>query len=152
MTAYDEYDNINPSRVAVENRNITDPDPYSLGYDGYVKEGDRRRRRLHYRYYEWMKEEQEVNPEWYVVVESLEIKVRPGTFSELNYLNLTWEILSFNEDMIFFQLHFEHPERISEAQEFDTLEVYFWGTQFFTSSDSSMNVRYGTMVARELMR
>ena len=43
-----------------------------------------------------MKEEQEVNPEWYVVVESLEIKVRPGTFSELNYLNLTWEILSFD--------------------------------------------------------
>ena len=40
------------SRIAVNNQNSTEPDPYSLGNNGYVNEDDRRRRRLYYRYYE----------------------------------------------------------------------------------------------------
>ena len=59
------------------------------------------RRRLYHRYYQWMVDENKLDPEWFVIVESLEIKVHPGTFSDINHLNLTWEMLSYEEEMIF---------------------------------------------------
>ena len=107
---------INPSRVAVKNSNSTIPDPYSLNNPNYIGR-ENERRRLNYRYYQLFNEDGiEVDPEWYAVIESLEIKLRPGAFSEEKYLNLTWEIKSCDSELIFIQLYFEYPNKVSEEQ------------------------------------
>ena len=66
--------------------------------------------------------------EWYLVLEALEIKLRPGELSIPEYLNLTWELVGYSTEEIAVQLYFEYPSRVSETQQYDTLEVYFWGT------------------------
>ena len=98
MSKPKKTERIRPSRVAVQNRNSTDEDPYSIKNPGFVEAGDRRR--LEFRYFKNMVNE-EIDPEWYLIVESLEIKTRAGLYSEPQYLNLTWELLSYDEQLIF---------------------------------------------------
>ena len=140
MTQRDDFALINPSRVAVANFNSTEADPYNVT-----------RRVLNVRYFDQL-ENREQLPEWYLIVESLELKVRPGDLTEESrHLNLTWEMLSYSNSDIFIQLYFEHPGRVSEQPIYDTLEVYFWGTQFFTSEEG-VPVRYGTRLERQIVR
>ena len=49
------------------------------------------------------------------------------------------------------QLHFDYPERVSEYIEFDQLEVYFWGVDWF-KSDRGEPVRYGTKLNQPILR
>ena len=44
-----------------------------------------------------------------LVVEALELKMDPGDFSDENALNMTWEMISFDEDWILIQCYFEYP-------------------------------------------
>ena len=62
---------INPSRVAYSHQNTTDES--LLEYDEY----DEERRLLYHRYY-GMFDNFELDPEWYLVIEALELKVNPG--------------------------------------------------------------------------
>ena len=78
--------------------------------------------------------------------------MRPGTLSEEQYLNLTWELLSYDSQFIFIQLEFEHPSRISSSQYYDTLEVHFWGNDFFKSAEDGEPVRYGAMLEHKIVR
>ena len=57
--------------------------------------------------------------------------MNPGEYSDEQKLNFTWEMISFSEQMIQIQLDFNYPERVSEYIEYDTLEVYFWGVDWF---------------------
>ena len=87
-----------------------------------------------------------------MILESLEIKVRPGAYSDSKYLNLTWELMSFDEKLIFIQLYYDYPSEVSSKELYDTLEVHFWGTEFFKSASDGEQVRYGTMLERTIMR
>ena len=89
--------------------------------------------------------------EWLLIVEALELRIKPGDYSDENKLNLTWEMLGFSEDWIKIQLYFEYPQRVSEYVEYDTLEVYFWGVDWFRSSEGEP-VRYGTRLDRPILR
>lgn len=54
-----------------------------------------------------------------------------GEYSEETKLNFTWEMQGFSQERISIQLYFNYPERVSEYVEFDILEVYFWGVDWF---------------------
>jgi len=125
MTQQNDFGVINPSRVAVHNKNSTASDPYGFeqGQNG---------RRLNVRFYDKL-ENTDKTPEWYLILEALEIKVRPGDFSHEQYLNLTWDMVSYGQDEIQIQLYFEYPGRVSEWDVYDTVEVYFWEPDFFKS-------------------
>ena len=92
-----------------------------------------------------------IDPEWYAIIESLEIKLKPGAFSREQYLNLTWELKSYDSEFIYIQLHFEYPNKLSEETYFDTLQIFFWGTDYFKSANGE-RVRYGTMLDRVVVR
>ena len=54
------------------------------------------RRILNYRYYAQFKSFDQV-PEWYLILEGLELKVRPGEpETDPKALNLTWEFVSYD--------------------------------------------------------
>lgn len=38
--------------------------------------------------------------EWMVIVEALELKMNPGDYSDDNLLNLTWQMQSFDKEII----------------------------------------------------
>ena len=83
MFVPDEPEQINRSRVAVENKNTTD-------------ESLLERRRLYYRYYDIF-DNFELDPEWYLIIEALELKLRPGDpETERIDLNFTWYVVSFD--------------------------------------------------------
>ena len=84
-------------------------------------------------------------------MEALELRMDPGDQSDDAMLNFTWEMLSFNKQMITIQLFFEYPQRVSEYVEYDVLEVYFWGVDWF-KSDKGEPVRYGTKLDRPILR
>ena len=89
-------DRINRSRVAVENRNTTD-------------EALLERRMLYYRYYD-MFDNFDLDPEWYLIIEALELKVRPGDpDTERSDLNFTWSLVDYNSRQIYIQIDFEYP-------------------------------------------
>ena len=86
-----------------------------------------------------------------LIVEALELRMNPGDYSDDNLLNLTWQMISFDKEIIKIQLYFDYPERVSEYIEFDTLEVYFWGIDWFKSANGEP-VRYGTKLSRPILR
>ena len=66
-------------------------------------------------------------------------------------LKLTWKMLDYSKENIWIQLYFAYPPRVSEHIEFDTLEVYFWGTEYFRSWQGE-DVRFGTKLTRPIVR
>ena len=54
-----------------------------------------------------------------------------GEYSEETKLNFTWAMQGFSQERISIQLYFNYPERVSEYVEFDILEIYFWGVDWF---------------------
>lgn len=133
-----DRDTINISRVAVDTKNSTDSALLN-------------RRRLYYRYY-GMFDNIEQDPEWYLIIEALELKIRPGDpDTELKSVNFTWSLVSYDERQIYIQIDFDYPERISDRDVYDTLEVYFWGTNFFKSADGK-EVRFGSKLERKILR
>ena len=82
--------------------------------------------------YDWF-EIEKYKLEWLMVVDALELKMKPSEFSDPLVLDLQWEMLDFNREQIWIQLYFENPPRVSENILHDTLEVYFWGTEYFRS-------------------
>jgi hypothetical protein len=155
MTERPDFDAINPSRVAVNATdiikagNLTSADNIT---DAVVQNsGARSRRQLYYRHQGWYQNETTLDKEWLLVVEALELRMNPGDYSDENSLNLTWRMIDFNKDWITIQLYFEYPQRVSEYIEYDTLEVYFWGVDWFRSSKGEP-VRYGTKLDRPILR
>ena len=86
-----------------------------------------------------------------MVVDALELKMRPSEYSDPLVLDLQWEMLDFNRDQIWIQLYFENPPRVSENILHDTLEVYFWGTEYFRSWQGE-DVRFGTKLEWPIVR
>lgn len=81
---------INPSRVAVDIGNTTDTSLLN-----------ERRRQLAVRYYDMYDNLEDV-PEWYLILQALEIKVRPGDIdSDPQSLNFTWDLVSYSERQIY---------------------------------------------------
>lgn len=115
--------------------------------------GFRRRnaRELYYRHEGLYTNETTLEEQWLLVVEALELKMNPGDYSDELKLNMTWEMMDFNEEWIQIQCYFDYPQRVSEYVEYDTLEVYFWGVDWFKSS-SGEPVRYGTRLDRPILR
>ena len=64
---------------------------------------------------------------------------------------MTWEVFSISEQRLQLQLYFEYPEHVSEHQELDTLEVSFWGVNWFRSEDGEP-VRYGSSLESPIVR
>ena len=140
MLEPEDYSEINPSKVGIRD---SDAEKFDRTPDPPVKHStpndlstesitpDDRRRYLE-RDYAWFEIERN-RLEWMMVVDALELKMRPGDLSDPQLLRLTWNMLDFNKDDIWIQLYFEYPPRISEHIEFDSLEVYFWGTEYFKS-------------------
>lgn len=94
----------------------------------------------------------EDDPEWFLIVEALELKVRPGDpDTEMKNLNFTWQLVSYDERQIYIQIDFEYPQKLSDRYIYDTLEIYFWGTDFFKSGDGK-TVRFGTKLERTILR
>lgn len=122
VQALADFATIGKSRVAVRNSNSTTEDPYSLANKDYFPPEDRDRRQLFYRHYDKLRDEEmeeigeaeEEDYEWYLILEALEIKVKPSAFSDERYLNLTWEMLSFDSKHIFIQLFFDYPSFVSQ--------------------------------------
>jgi len=81
MKTPEDYRSIKLSRVAVKNANTTKPDPYSIKNPDYTTSPLDQGRRLNVRYYKLLEGEEMIDPEWYAIIESLEIKVKPGAFS-----------------------------------------------------------------------
>lgn len=75
----------------------------------------------------------------------------PGEFSDENQLNLTWQMVSFDKESIKLQLYFEYPDMVSEYIEYDNLDIFFWGVDWF-KSDKGEPVRYGTKLTRPIVR
>ena len=92
-----------------------------------------------------------IKEEWLLIVEALELRVSPGEYSDENRLNLTWEMIDYTESQLYLQLYFEYPDRVSEYIEYDTLEVYFWGVEWF-KSEEGVPVRYGTRLETPIIR
>ena len=110
---------INLSKVAVEIRNTTD--------DTMLE----KRRQLNVRYFDVYDNFEDI-PEWYLILEALELKVRPGDIdTDPASVNLTWSLESFSERQMYIQIYFDYPERLSDRDAYDTLEVRFWGSKFF---------------------
>ena len=79
---------INPARVAISRDNTTDP--YLLERDDVVEEDERRM--LYHRFY-GMYDNLEDVPEWFLVIEALELKLRRGDPDTLyQSLNFTWDL------------------------------------------------------------
>lgn len=72
-------------------------------------DGFRRGRQLYYQYEGPFLNETSLEEQWMLVVEALELKMDPGDFSDENALNMTWEMISFDEDWILIQCYFEYP-------------------------------------------
>ena len=88
---------INPARVAISRDNTTDP--YLLERDDVVEEDERRM--LYHRFY-GMYDNLEDVPEWFLIIEALELKLRRGDPDTLyQSLNFTWELMSFDERQIY---------------------------------------------------
>ena len=95
--------------MAVSTKNSTDEaylDPANIvARDGSInstiesediEEVETRRRQLSYRYFDIYDNFEEV-PEWYLIVEALELRVLPGDpTTEPNSLNFTWECVSYD--------------------------------------------------------
>ena len=156
MTERPDFETINPSRVAV---NATDVIKTGKNLTEAVDLTDARvqnssigsRRQLAYRHKGLYLNETTLEKEWLLVVEALELRMNAGDYSDENALNLTWSMIDFNKDQITIQLYFEYPQRVSEYIEYDTLEVYFWGVDWFRSSKGEP-VRYGTKLQRPILR
>lgn len=84
-------------------------------------------------------------------MEALELKISPGDYSDENALNITWQMIDYNKNWIQIQLYFEYPQRVSEHIEYDTIEVNFWGVDWFRSLNGE-SVRYGTKLTRPILR
>ena len=79
---------INPARVAISRDNTTDA--YLLERDDVVEEDERRM--LYHRFY-GMYDNLEDVPEWFLIIEALELKLRRGDPDTLyQSLNFTWEL------------------------------------------------------------
>ena len=77
-------------------------------------------------------------PEWYLILEALELKLRPGDIdTNPQSLNFTWDLVSYSERQIFIQIYFDYQERVSDRDIYDTLEIHFWGSAFFESKDGN---------------
>ena len=91
MTQRDDYDELNPSRVATVPENAS-----SLNRE--------RRRNLIYRHEGFYKNETAVDTysegEWLLILEALELRVLAGEQSDSNSLNLTWEVYSFSKQRL----------------------------------------------------
>ena len=156
MTERPDFETINPSRVAV---NATDVIKTGKNLTEAVDLTDARvqnssigsRRQLAYRHKGLYLNETTLEKEWLLVVEALELRMNAGDYSDENALNLTWSMIDFNKDWITIQLYFEYPQRVSEYIEYDALEVYFWGVDWFRSSKGEP-VRYGTKLERPILR
>ena len=112
-----------------------------------------RSRELHRRW-EWNNNEN-ANPEYLLSAEALELKILPGENSQIEVLNFTWFMIEYTEDYIWIQINWEFPPRVSEhIDEYDMLEVYFWGNEFsfFYSKEISKEVRYGTKLQVPIIR
>ena len=92
MTKRNDYEKIDPSRVAINNSSDialaekADDDLKSL--QDYASQGDRRQ--LIYRHEGVYKNQTTLDEQWLLVVEALEVRMDPGEFSDENQLNLTW--------------------------------------------------------------
>jgi hypothetical protein len=65
------------------------------------------------------------------IIDAFELRiVRDKQFkiTELEDIEYTWELVSFDEDEIDIQIHFDNPEAIStETNKPDTVSITFWG-------------------------
>lgn len=137
MTQRKDYPELNPSRVAVPNQNPSYP-----------------KRSLIYRHEGWYTPHNSTaadEAQWLLILEALELQVVPGEYSDQQYLNLTWEVLSYSDAQIKLQLYFEYPNHVSEQIEMDSLEIYFWGVEWF-KSDRGEPVRYGQRLEVPIIR
>ena len=88
MTLPDDPQSINKAKVAVSNQNTTDP--------FYLT-----RRMMYSRWY-GLYDNFELDPEWYLIIEALELKVLPGDpDTELSNLNFTWDLVSYDKRQIY---------------------------------------------------
>ena len=159
MTQPEDFTVINPSKLGIRdedaqkfNRTEDDPTVFSTPNDlslHSITPENHNRRNLE-RGYDWFEKDEDYL-EWLLVVDALELKLAPGENSNSAVLKLTWEMLNYSKETIWIQLYFEYPPRISENIEFDTLEVYFWGTEFFRSWEGE-DVRFGTKLSRPIIR
>ena len=90
-----------------------------------------------------------------LTAQALELKIKPGNYSEIERLNFTWTMVGYTSDYIWIQVTWQYPDRISKhIEDADFLEIYFWGNThgYFYSEAYSKEVRYGTRLEVPLIR
>ena len=60
-------------------------------------------------------------------------------------------MISFDEEFLELQIHFETPEKMSQDLEQDFVTVTFYGVEFFQSADQS-EVEFGTKLSMAILR
>ena len=71
-----------------------------------------------------------------LLLEALEVQLTAGLDSDelSSEEKFSWEVLSFEQDLIKLQIKFKNPERVAfMAQNF--IKVTFWGVELFKSQE-----------------
>ena len=97
MQVPEDSASINRSRVAIANKNTTDEALLERKSTQNLEEKLLENgRKLTYRYYDIF-DNFEQDPEWYLIIEALELHIRPGDYdTSAAALNFTWELVSYD--------------------------------------------------------
>ena len=108
MTPPEDFTEINPSKVGIRDKEAKkfdrtpDPPPDVIKTDNDLSissiDPNNQRRQLD-RGYDWFEIEKH-KLEWLMVVDALELKMKPGEYSDPLVLDLKWEMLDFNKENI----------------------------------------------------
>ena len=61
------------------------------------------------------------------------MKKELGSNLESEVVILDWDVVGYTQDFIYIQIIFKNPEDIGAYNEFDFIQVTFWGVEFFKS-------------------
>ena len=71
------------------------------------------------------------------VIPSMERHLEEGF--EMKHVNLTWESLSYTDDLLDIKLDFHYPAHISPIKEYDDIAIYFTKHEKFICSGEHMD-------------
>lgn len=66
-------------------------------------------------------------------------------------VNLKWDIIDYNADLILLQINFENPSEIDTLDSKDFITVTFFGVEFFKSFQG-IDVEFGTKLKWRILR
>lgn len=89
--------------------------------------------------------------QYLLVMDALDIELIPADDESAESISFQWDLLAYERDKLDIQIHFDHPDRISDDGAYDEISVTFWASDFFKSEEGEP-VRYGESVTTVILR